>query len=147
MIVKRAVDESFEDEIHKLKERFDELKGELSEIRKKGKDTKLAEVYLFNVHPKLKMALATYSPVDLEKAKTWIDYFQEEIENAKKGEDYVHDIDLIHKAYEHIYRKEKHDAILVYDQLRTHYSKYPEEQRRLIYMACLDIHQMISDKL
>ena len=146
MIVKREVDEKFEEKIAKMKERFEDLKQEMSDIRKAGKNTKFAEVYVLNIMPKLKMALNTYDKSDMEKAKKWLDEYKKEIEAAKKGDAFEHDLGRIHDAYAHIYKKKKKEAVKIYNSLRKSYKKYTAELRRLVYHACLDMHRMLVKK-
>ena len=143
MIVKREVDEKFEENIVKMKEEFEDLKQEMSDIRKAGKNTKIAEVYLLNIMPKLKMALVTYDKFDVKKAREWLDGFRAEIEYAKKGDPFEKDLQKIHEAYEHIFKKEKKEAVKLYNALKKSYNNYPNELKRLIYNSCLDIHRML----
>jgi prefoldin subunit 5 len=70
-----------------LKSELEQLKREVSEIRKRGKYTRFIEPLLFEAWPKIRMYNATGSQKDLDEVMTLYQQIRDEIEKLKNSED------------------------------------------------------------
>ncbi|GEM_PF-3603488 len=70
-------------ETAQLRAQLKELREQLSRLRKKGAETKMINVKLYSLSPKIQIAEATRSKTDIEKAKKALDEFQEELKAAE----------------------------------------------------------------
>ena len=70
-------------ETSQLKAKLKELREQLSRLRKSGADTKLIDIKLYPLSPKIQVAEATQSKADIEKAKKALDEFQAELKAAE----------------------------------------------------------------
>jgi len=69
----------------RLKADVEELKKALSALRKKGVDTKIADIRVMAVRPKILYAEVTKEDADLEKAVVFMQRAREEVEELKNN--------------------------------------------------------------
>ena len=146
VVIKRPVDEKLEDELESLDEKFQELKTKISYLRKKGKDTTIAEVFLPDFAPKLRMARATYEKEDTQKLKDMIQDLQDEIKEAEEGSDFDHALALVKDAYESLRNGKQKEASIAYSTVVKKYKDLPRDLKKTIYVACLDIKKRLDKK-
>jgi len=72
--------------IEKLETRLNEIKLRLSELRKKGKDTKIAELKIMTIPFKIRLADVTKSPKDIERVKSFFDDVEYELNSIDEVE-------------------------------------------------------------
>jgi hypothetical protein len=72
-----------EQEIATMKEELEELKRDLAEARKLGKDTKIAELIVMAIPSKLRYAEITGERKDIGKVKSLLKNARDEIESAE----------------------------------------------------------------
>ena len=144
VVITRKVDEKFENDLQELDEKFQELKAKISETRKKGKDTSIAEILCLDFTPKLLMAKATYDPEDKAKLKNILDEIKAELKEAEEGSQFFQATELIKEAYEHIRHEEFKEASVAYSNIMKRYKMLPQDLKRSIYFACLDLNKKIS---
>ena len=80
-------EEKNQTKIEKLKGRLEELKGRISEARKRGKDPFIADLWLRNVNPKIKMAEITHDEKDFKIVEKILNNAELELEEALKEEE------------------------------------------------------------
>ena len=134
VVVQRPVDESVENELQALDDKFQELKSELGDVRRKGRDTGLAEILTIDFAPKLKMAKATYDRKDIDELKQILDDIKKEIDLVNNGSDFEHVDEMIK------------EAMILYPKITKIYKELPKDLQRTIYRACLDLNNRIEDK-
>lgn len=144
VVVKKKEDSKIEEELSTLTDKFQDLKALMSDLRRKGKDTSFAELYLHDFSPRVKMARVTYSKDDINKVKKLLKELKSELDEADKGDDFSQMMGLIEEAYDDI-RNEKHDQVRkTYSDIMKIYSGLPDDLKRLVYVPCLDIRRKIS---
>lgn len=144
VVVTIPKNETTEELLDSLSEHFLELKEEISELRKQGLDTKMIDLMLIDVNPKIKMARATYEPKDIDSVKKSLAMIRNEIDTVKTGTDFDAALASIQDAYDFIREGKYAEAQRIYSKLRDVYKKLPEEMRRIVYLASLDIHKRIT---
>jgi hypothetical protein len=144
VVINRPVNRKIEDKLDNLRDEFAELKTQISEVRKTGKDTSMAEVLTLDFNPKLTMARVTYEKEDIKKLQKLLDDIRKELKEAKEGSIFDHANELIKDAYEKIRDKNYSAANASYNALTKIYKDLPHEQRRVVYVACLDIKKKIE---
>lgn len=75
-------------DIHSLTEHLQTIKERLSENRKQGMDTKIADIMMLNALPKIMMAQATNQPKDTDSAKRLLGDIENEMKHLRKEEDF-----------------------------------------------------------
>ena len=70
--------------IEEMKRILKELKGEISQLRKKGVDMGIAELKIINIPSKIQMAEITKKSDDLIKVRQLLAEAKKEIESAKQ---------------------------------------------------------------
>jgi hypothetical protein len=71
-------------EIESLREALDDLKRELTEVRKEGKDTKIAELFIMTIPSKLQYAEVSYDRKDIDNVRKLLEKAKEELESSEK---------------------------------------------------------------
>lgn len=71
-----------EKEINSLKDELDRLTKALSEARKQGKDTKMAELIIMTAPSKIQYAEISGDSKDIGKARVILSRVKQEVENA-----------------------------------------------------------------
>ena len=145
VVVEIPKDEKTDEMLDALAEHLNELKEETGEIRKQGMDTSMVELMMMDVMPKIKMAKVTYEQKDIDNVKKSLAQIRHEIDLVKSGTDFDDALKKIQDAYEDIRHDKCEEARQIYKDLRGVYPKLPEDQRRIVYKASLDIHRRIAE--
>lgn len=140
-------DEKTEELLNSLAEHLAELKEEASEIRKEGLDTSMVDIMMMDVLPKIKMARTTYDDKDIDSVKRSLAQIRHEIDLVKEGTRFDDALENIQRAYDHIRHDKCGEATKIYDELRKLYPKLPEDERKIVYKAALDIHRRIAEHI
>jgi len=143
VIVEMPKDEKTDEILDSLTEHLTELKSETSELRKKGLDTKMIDLLMMDVLPKIRLARTTYEEKDVDSVKKSLAMIRNEIDSVQAGTDFDAALESIQNAYEFIREGNYPEALKIYLKLRDVYKKLPEEMRRIVYVASLDIHKKI----
>jgi len=144
VVVTRPVDESIENELQALDDEFQELKTKLSDVRKKGRDTSLAEILTIDFTPKLKMAKATYDRKDIDELRHILDDIKKEIDLADNGSDFEHIDEMIKEAYQFLREGKIKEAKILYPKITKIYKLLDKDLQRTVYSACLDLNDRIE---
>ena len=72
------------EETEALKNKLEMLKKKISECRKKGRYTKIAEMKIKNIPSKIMMANVTLKKIDIDKAMLEIETVEKEIRECEK---------------------------------------------------------------
>ncbi|MBN1543983.1 hypothetical protein JW898_00810 [Candidatus Woesearchaeota archaeon] len=144
VVVKLPKDEKIESLLESLLEHLSELKEEASEIRKQGMDTAVVDLMMTDILPKIKFARTTYDDADVGAVKRSLAQIRHEIDLIRTGTEFDAALVKIQDAYNDIRGGKLADATSTYLQLREVYPKLPEDLRRIVYKAALDIHRRIS---
>ena len=143
VVLELPKDEKTDELLESLMDHFNELKEEASEIRKEGYDTTMADVLMIDVVPRVKYAKVTYEEKDVNIVKKLLAQIRHELDVIKSGTEFDDALKKIQDAYDNIRHDKCADAKDIYMQLREIYPKLPEDQRRIVYKASLDIHNRI----
>ena len=146
VVVNIPVDEEMEKKLGELDDRLNNFKFTLSEARKKGFFTFFADQLMYNYIPLVKMVRVTYDPNDLQKIDDLITLAEKEIEAAKEGSDFDKAMSDIRDIFNLLREGKFDEAETMYSHLRRYYEKLPEDERRLLYKACNEIHRKITAK-
>ncbi len=146
VVIERPKDEKIENEIQSLEEQFQELKARISELRKRGRDTKTAEVLSLDFTPRVRMARATYEDSDIKKIKKLLDQINEELKEADEGSVFEHALEILREAYEYIRDGKISEAKVAYSAIVRLYKNMPDELKKTIYLAGLDVKDKIEKK-
>ncbi|HIH38743.1 hypothetical protein J4460_05625 [Candidatus Woesearchaeota archaeon] len=144
MIIKRKEVQEIEDELGGLQDEFTDLMQQVSEVRKKGKDTRIAEMKALEFAPTLKMAKVTYDKDDIERVKRVIKRVKDELEEVREGSDMDNTYALIQEAYEHLRNGDVAHALTAYTNITRLYPRLTPDQKRMVYSACIDIQEKIA---
>jgi len=146
VVIQRKDDEEIENLLQSLDEELQELKAKMSSLRKKGKNTEIAELLTLDFAPKLKMARVTYESEDIENVKNLLQDIMDELRESEEGSDFNHAIDLIKEAYEYIRNDKLKEASAVYSAITKIYTNLPKDLKKTVYLACLDIKKKIVSR-
>lgn len=91
-------DEKFESDVENLMNTLAELKTELSELRKKGKDPVIPEFMLRNVKSKIMYYKASHDKEDLLKIKKIFENVRKEIAEVKTAKELDIKVEVYAKA-------------------------------------------------
>ena len=137
-------DEKLDDMLESLEEHLKEMKEEASELRKQGKDTTMVDLMMIDILPRIRMAKITNDKRDVDAVKRLLARIHNEIDELKTGTEFDAALSKIQKAYDSIRDGKYYDAWQRYTEIRKLYRKLPEDLRRIIYVASLDIHQKLQ---
>ena len=143
VVIELPKDEKMDEMLDLMAEHLTELKEEASEIRKQGMDTSMVDILMMDVLPKIRMAKVTYEKKDVDSVKKSLAQIRHEIDLVKSGTEFDAALKRIQEAYDDIRRDKCNEAREIYNELRGVYVLLPEDQRRIVYKAALDIHQRI----
>jgi len=135
-MIEMPIDEELDKDLQSYEERFNDIKMQLSDLRKAGKDTFFADTKMLNFVSLVKLARVTYDPSDVAKVKRLIDDVVHEIEIAKHGEPIAQALLLISQANEKISKDDISGAKADYNVLSSVYRTLPPEEKNLIVEAC-----------
>lgn len=138
--------EKIEEMLDSFAEHLKELKDEASEIRKMGLDTTMVDLTMLDIPSRITLARKTYDQSDIDRVKNLLGRVRHEIDVARSGTEFDDALKKIEAAYEHIRHEKYGDALEIYKELRSVYKKLPEEMRRIVFTASLDIHEKLKRK-
>ncbi|MBI4438945.1 hypothetical protein HY640_03375 [Candidatus Woesearchaeota archaeon] len=72
-----------QDEIEAIKRRAKELRDKISSARKKGTDTRIIDIKMLGIAPKIQLADATKQKKDIDKANQAMDAIEKEVNELK----------------------------------------------------------------
>jgi dephospho-CoA kinase len=139
-------DEKTEELLDSLAEHLTELKEEASQIRKQGMDTTMLDLIMIDVPSKIRMARMTYEDKDVNEVKRSLGQIRHELDLIKTGTDFDDALQKIQTAYDKIREGDYQGATELYTKLRDVYKTLPEETRRIVFAASLDIHRRILEQ-
>jgi hypothetical protein len=143
VVIRQEESDEINSEIDSLKDRFQELKQRTSELRKKGKNTELAEIYLYDFEPRVKMLKVTHDERDVLKIKSFLDDFEAELNTSENGTDFNNILESIQEAYTLLNSGMIEEASRKYEEISKRYSRLSEDMKRLVYIPSLDIKERI----
>jgi len=82
MLIKEKIDEEKEKKLDILKDDYVETQTAVSELRKSGKDTTMAELLLLDMPAKIEMARKSYEQHDIDRARKVIDEIKYDIKKT-----------------------------------------------------------------
>jgi hypothetical protein len=142
--IEKPVDEKIEEELQTLDDEFQELKSSMSYIRKQGKDTANVEILCLDFAPRLRMARVTYEKKDIDALRGLLLEIRQELKESDEGSIFSHCIEQIKEAYEKIRSGDKAGAAQLYSQVVQMYKDLPDDMRRSLYIACLELKKRIE---
>ncbi|MBW2972565.1 hypothetical protein KY359_06015 [Candidatus Woesearchaeota archaeon] len=145
VIIEMPKDEKTEAILDSMVEHLKELKDETSQIRRLGSDTSMVELMMIDLLPKVRLARTTYDQRDIDEVKRSLAQIRHEIDLVKEGTEFDAALKKIQDAYDDIRSGNIKDAVALYQDLRNVYAKLPEDQRRIVFKASLDIHRRIVE--
>lgn len=145
-VVEVPKDEKIEELLDSLAEHLKELKEEASELRKQGLDMKMADLIMIDIPPRINLARKTYEKSDIDNVKKLLGRVRHEMDIARSGTEFDHALKKIQEAYDHIRDERYSEASEIYRELRSLYKNLPEEMRRIVFVASLDIHKKIGSR-
>ncbi|MBW2997821.1 hypothetical protein KY349_05770 [Candidatus Woesearchaeota archaeon] len=137
-------DEKLDDMIDSLEDHLKEMKDEVSELRRQGIDTTIVDMMMMDILPKVRMAKITNDQQDVDAVKRLLARMHNEVDELKTGTEFDEALKKIQSAYDSIRGGKYRDAWERYTELRGLYKKLPEDLRRIVYVASLDIHQKLQ---
>jgi ribosome-interacting GTPase 1 len=140
-------DEKTEELIDSLMEHLAEMKDEASSLRKQGMDTAMADIIIMDIPSKAKMARTTYEKNDIDSVKRSLAQVRHELDMIKTGTQFDDSLQRIQTAYDKIREGDIKTATEIYAGLRDAYKSLPEDERRIVFAAALDIHRRIMDRV
>jgi 5'-deoxynucleotidase YfbR-like HD superfamily hydrolase len=144
VVVNMPVDEKYLDRVSKLDEEFQELKTKLSILRKEGKDTFTPELLCLDFPPKLKLARSTYDDKDWEMLRKLLDDITAELETSQQGSLFSQTLEIVQQAFEDARQGRITEAKDKYNSIISMYKNIPQEHKRIIYMACLELRRRLE---
>ncbi len=144
MLIKEKIDEKIEKEIDKLKDSYIEVQGTVSNLRKKGKNTEIAEILLIDIPAKIKMVGITQDIKDVGLTERAIEKIKNEINDIVNGSDFDHINELIQESFEHLRKGEKQLAINKYSQIMSLYKLLTGDLKKTVYRACKKLRKDLS---
>lgn len=138
------VDEKIDAELQELDDKFQEIKAQMSEIRKKGKDTSIAETLALDFLPKLRMAKVTYEREDVIKIQQLLKDIQAELKEAQEGSLFKQITEKLEDAYESLRQGKPDEANSLYTDIISHYKELPKDMQRLVYSACAELRKRLE---
>jgi hypothetical protein len=140
-------DEKTEELLNSLMEHLAELKEEASAVRKQGMDTTAVDLILIDIPSKVKFARTTYEQRDVNAVKRSLGQVRHELDQIKTGTEFDDSLQKIQTAYDKIREGDVKTATEVYSGLRGIYKNLPEDERRIVFAAALDIHRRIIERM
>lgn len=129
------------DEIKKLEDEVVEIKSDLSQLRRKGFETDLIDIYMVNLMPKIRMAKSTLLDEDIKKSENEIEYVKLEIKKLKEKELPVHVVWAVSEANEALVKEDFNLAKEKYEFIKKFYDNAEDSTlKRLIHPACIKIY-------
>jgi len=144
MIIKRPENEKIESALVGFHEKFIELRGEVSELRRMGKETGILDLRLMEVEPLIKMAKATYEDKDVGKVGQAVQRIVDEINLVKTGDPFQQIQALITDTYQLLRQGNKALAAKNWPRIQELYSVIPKDLQKTVYRACFDLREKVG---
>ncbi len=119
-----------EDKLEEFKDKFKEIKKQMSDVRKKGKNTKFAEIKSMNFLSKIKLAGVTGEDKDIEVARLVLDSVNVEIEPLVQEVGFESAKVLITQAHTSIKDKNVDQASRLYREITRIYHNLQKNYTR-----------------
>lgn len=140
--------------IDDFRQQLADIKQRLSEFRKKGKYTKIAEMRIASIPAKIKMLEATRELKDVAKVNKMIDDANKEVSFIENDGYKVEDIrdpfldlvKIIDKIKGEIKAGRKKEAIEMYNNAQNLYRSVQQNYKKEIYLMLIEIHKKLSMK-
>ncbi|MBU0979333.1 MAG: hypothetical protein KJ709_00875 [Nanoarchaeota archaeon] len=142
--MKRPTDEKIEDKLVEYRDALQDLKLEISEIRRDGYDTSILDLKVVEVEPQIKMARVTYEKKDIEKVQEKLDGIKKEMKTTKEGDPFKRIMDLIEQCFDDLRNDKKGDAISKWKDIQEIYRILPKDLQRTVFRACLELRRRCS---
>lgn len=137
VVITVPVNDELEKQLVRCQEKFNDLKVEASDVRKNGRDTFFFDTKMLDFPSLMKLAYATWDPVDVERVKHLITDLKHELELAKDGEPFEHALHLLSECTLACGRDDLPKARALYTMLSDIYRHLSKEERLLIMDACV----------
>ena len=143
-----GIDISIED----MKQSVLDMKLKLTEFRKKGKYTKIAEMKMGLINSKIKMVEVTREIKDVMKVNKIIDDAKNEIKfignDGYKVQDeidpFLEIIKMISQIDKSIKSGRKKDAVEIYNNAQNLYKSVQDEYKKEVFLRLNEIHKKLS---
>jgi hypothetical protein len=132
-------------QIAAMKEHFNQLRSDISAVRRRNKDTRICEIKSMNIMPKIKLAEATLGEDDINRALSIIHSLEAELEPLMHEVLYEDCEKAIRKISEYIEDKNQEKANEEYAELMKMYRYLPKELKTPIYNSCIELNKRISE--
>jgi len=145
VIVKQPLNEEAEKEIDKLKDDFIELQQNVTELRKKGQETEIADVMLLDMPAKIKMAKMTQDSRDIKIARKYLDSIKEELNEIEHGSEFDRVTTLIEEAFDLARKGDKKMAKERYREIMALYRILPKDLKKTAFDGCIELRKRLDD--
>ncbi|MBD3164379.1 hypothetical protein GF323_04210 [Candidatus Woesearchaeota archaeon] len=145
MNITQKKDPKKEQEIDAIKDDYLELEQTVSELRRKGKPTQIAEVMLLEVPAKIKMARTTEEDRDIFRVKKAMEDIRKEVDEINQGSEFDHINTLIREAFENLRKDEKGKAVKEYAEIMELYKLLGKDLQNTVYSACIELRKRLSE--
>ncbi|MCP3682410.1 MAG: hypothetical protein GY861_06930 [bacterium] len=137
-----------------------EIKDTISQARKAGVDTKIAEMLVMNIPSKILMVKATGEAKDIEKVRLMLqdanaemgEYKKESFKNAENEErtsgkgGFEQFQALITTATSLLESGKTAEAHAVYTEIQQEYTKLPSDMKKQVFSDCVEIQKGLMKK-
>ena len=145
VIMQLPKNEKKEEMLDSFLEHLNELKAEVSEIRKAGYDTTMVDLMMIDVPSYVKLARVTYEPGDFDRIKKGLAEIRHELDLVKTGTEFEDALEKLHLTFD-LYREGKiKEARQKYKELTTVYKSLPEDLRKTLFKASFEIHKKLDE--
>ncbi len=145
MLIKEKPDDKKEAELDKLKDEYLEVQQSVSDLRKSGKDTSIADIMLLEIPAKIRLARSMYEQEDIESVKRTIEKIRKEITDIVNGSEFDHINELLKEAFDHVRKDEKRQAIEKYEEIMKLYRLLTSDLKKTVFSACIELRKRISN--
>jgi len=146
VVVENPINEQMQKELDGYEDEFKETLGKITDMRKEGKDTKLVEIMVLAVQPKIKMVRVTWESNDMSSLKSSIDDLKAEIKSIEEGIPFDTLLAIVHDIYVALFDKKLKDATKSYNELISLYKKIKDpDMKKMVYPVCVGLHKRILD--
>ena len=143
MIIKRPENEHVESALNGFHDTLLELRQEVSELRRSGKQTDILDLRLMEVEPLIKMARATYEDRDVDKVAQALQRIVDEMLIVKQGDPFQRIQALIAETYQLLREGNQALAAKNWEEMQALYSQLPKDLQKTVYRACMDIQAKV----
>jgi len=133
------------DLIKELSNEFEEIKRNISSLRKRGIITKTVEYMIANIPAKIKMASITNRKKDVDrihsvfnKVLAELDFLEKEYLSEQKKLNYI--LNLLHKANDLLAKHQLKECLPVYYEIRNFYKALSLESKYKVLDSCIKFY-------